>query len=1340
MSEANTQLQSENVQTLSDEEKVRIAEAITDPVLFAKVFLQTECWHTQADILRELTKPFCKVAVKACHSSSKCVPSFEYITLGDGSRVRARDLVGKKFLIPTLTSTGTVVLAQAQAEFNSFEEVFTITTDTGKKITRNKHHPLWRGHRVPYKSDNPMTPAEAGRLAWRGKKSDLRGVIVQDGWTEFSQFKLGELVAVTDSLPVFGLAEVDLNEVKVIGYLIGDGSLSGDGVGFTQQDNKQLAEFRQCVETLGAQVVPSWSDKAHTIWDGVSYNIVGSSDKKVKSPANSPSGVVFHRVNPITNLVRSYGLDGKRSEQKFVPDKIFSLTKPLVASFLSRLYSTDGWASTYKDESSSIGYSSVSEQLIRDIADLLLRFGINGVISCLDSSYKNKEGEVVQCQPSWEITISGCDQVVKFCDEIGIYGKEEAVQKARNTAFLKSQVKLPKEFTIGKAKTKVLTKFGQGTGRAWRKKNAPPGTFWEKVTKVESRGIEPTIAIEVPNYGTYLTSFWEHNTHTAALALLWFLARYTEAIVVTTGPTWNQVKKITWGEVHSALARSRYPFPEANQVELNFISKGFPKRYAQGHATTVTKEDEGVKFQGYHACLSEEHEILTRRGWVNIDGIDPSDLVLSVPANGRAAEWMPVTGIHKYPFDGNLTVYDGRVVSFAVTDEHKFVTKYDNIDKKPWKLDSISNLSKKYQWNLRRVSFWKGTDLVVPQCFAKYGWGARKFAEFVGFWTGDGGLREHSLGLFYEVLCYQTKEDNGYLDNLLEGIRLSKKYDYRCFSDKECAHWLLENVGRYSPHRVIPRIILDASSDILEAYAQGLWHADGNVKNNKLGTLYSSSSVLMDQVQELLIKLGRPASLHTYYKAGQPYKIGSVEGCVNYDCKEICWNSGSAEGHVVLSQNLKKIKYTGRVWCISTPHQTFYTRRNGKVCISGNSHVLMILDEAPGVDAKIWEAIEGIRAGGDVRILAIGNPTIASGPFFDAFSKNRGSGWKCFTISAFETPNFEGTSLEELVKKGDENVDQISEDTLPYLTRKRWVYERYYEWGPGHPLWESRVLGNFAKQAPDALLSLDWLEKAAIREGKVEGKCRAGLDVAGPGEDETVLTVTCGSTILLQKSWPIPDPRGEVIRELTPFRDRLEVLNVDCIGVGWGIYLHMKDMKLPAIPINICERSSDPELFADCKAEFYWGLRQRFQQGDVCGLIGEEQTLTEETIAQLAGIRWKTNPRGQIEIESKEDAKKRGVKKSPDKAESVMLAYAKRDAVYGVLDLKKQRDMEKVQSSTLIKPGQVDQQLSCPECAATCVAITNGQYRCGNCGHQWFDPRIHRFAVGVGSRKDLVKV
>ena len=311
------------------------------------------------------------------------------------------------------------------------------------------------------------------------------------------------------------------------------------------------------------------------------------------------------------------------------------------------------------------------------------------------------------------------------------------------------------------------------------------------------------------------------------------------------------------------------------------------------------------------------------------------------------------------------------------------------------------------------------------------------------------------------------------------------------------------------------------------------------------------------------------------------------------------------------------------------------------------AHILMILDEAPGVDPKIWDAIEGARAGGDVRILALGNPTVASGKFHDVFHEQR-DGWKTFTISAFNTPNLRGITVNELLHLPDEDLDR---NVRNYLTTRRWVREKFSEWGPGHPLWESRVLGEFPHQAADALLSLTWLEQAKYRTIQGKGKLRAGLDVAGPGEDETVLCIRRGPQIVRLESWPDSDPRGEVVATLMPYRDELETVNVDSIGIGWGMYCHLLDHEFPASAVNVGESPSDPEKYVNLKAELYWGLRMRAQSGDLCGV------LDDRTIAQLSGIRYKHNARGQVVIESKDEARKRGVK-SPDRAEAIMLAFA----------------------------------------------------------------------------------
>ena len=106
--------------------------------------------------------------------------------------------------------------------------------------------------------------------------------------------------------------------------------------------------------------------------------------------------------------------------------------------------------------------------------------------------------------------------------------------------------------------------------------------------------------------------------------------------------------------------------------------------------------------------------------------------------------------------------------------------------------------------------------------------------------------------------------------------------------------------------------------------------------------------------------------------------------------------------------------------------------------------------------------------------------------------------------------------------------------------------------------------------------------------------------------------------------------------------------------MGWLFAEDLRNADFNTNYVNVGEAPDESERFDKLKAEAYWGLRQRFQDGDVSGL--KDST----TIAQLAGIRYRHNARGQVVIESKEEARKRGVK-SPDRAEALMLCFATAD-------------------------------------------------------------------------------
>jgi hypothetical protein len=198
-----------------------------------------------------------------------------------------------------------------------------------------------------------------------------------------------------------------------------------------------------------------------------------------------------------------------------------------------------------------------------------------------------------------------------------------------------------------------------------------------------------------------------------------------------------------------------------------------------------------------------------------------------------------------------------------------------------------------------------------------------------------------------------------------------------------------------------------------------------------------------------------------------------------------------------------------------------------------------------------------------------------------------------------------------------------------------------------------------------ALIRLHWLERARerARRNPVEDsgdRLVAGVEVGG-GEAETVVYV-CESTpqrrkIITMGAWRAADTRGRVVRFLEPYRERLSIVRVDAIGIGYNFGLHLQDQKFPVELINVsraCEskpklRERDPaQRFVNQKAWFYQELADALERDQVEGLQDDA------TIGQLAGIAYEVDPQGRIKIESKERARERGVQ-SPDRAEALIV-------------------------------------------------------------------------------------
>lgn len=325
--------------------------------------------------------------------------------------------------------------------------------------------------------------------------------------------------------------------------------------------------------------------------------------------------------------------------------------------------------------------------------------------------------------------------------------------------------------------------------------------------------------------------------------------------------------------------------------------------------------------------------------------------------------------------------------------------------------------------------------------------------------------------------------------------------------------------------------------------------------------------------------------------------------------------------------------------------------------------VTIYADEAIGIGPDVWDAIEGIRAAGDVRIVKLCNPTVPSGPVYDDFTKLRAvKGHTCITISAFDTPNLAGLTLESLLELPDEQLDYAP---FPWLTRRRWVREMYYKWGPQNPRFQARVLGEFPTQGQWAVFSLEWVERADREPTDAELEhakgcyIQVGLDVAAGGDDETAGCARVNGIVLSRASWSEADPRGKVVAWLHSLKSyrhyKLGPVVVDTVGVGHGLGHHLADCGFDVRSFKAGAAPLDPEQFLNAKAEAYFRLRDIYKTDYISHAA---DTVDEDTKAQLVSVEYRELSRGQIQVEPKDDSRKRGLP-SPDRAEAEVMAFCR---------------------------------------------------------------------------------
>ncbi len=304
-------------------------------------------------------------------------------------------------------------------------------------------------------------------------------------------------------------------------------------------------------------------------------------------------------------------------------------------------------------------------------------------------------------------------------------------------------------------------------------------------------------------------------------------------------------------------------------------------------------------------------------------------------------------------------------------------------------------------------------------------------------------------------------------------------------------------------------------------------------------------------------------------------------------------------------------------------------------------NMLIVVDEAEGVEETIYEAIESVMTSENCKLLLIGNPTTMEGSFRRAFYEDSEL-YQTITISALESPNvLQGRS----VVRG--------------LVTRKWVEERGRVWGAGNPVYQARVLGEFPDQGEDTLIPLSVVEEAVARDftpspalpNQGEENVVIAVDVARFGSDKSVILRRRGMVVEDIQAYRGLDTMklaGHVANAIQLHKPA--VVMIDEVGIGAGVVDRLREQGYHVQGVNVGMAAQDSEHYANLRAEGFWDLHNLFLRGDVT--IPPDG----ELVGQLAGLRYTFNSLGRVVMESKEEVRRRGGA-SPDKADAMMLAF-----------------------------------------------------------------------------------
>jgi len=406
-------------------------------------------------------------------------------------------------------------------------------------------------------------------------------------------------------------------------------------------------------------------------------------------------------------------------------------------------------------------------------------------------------------------------------------------------------------------------------------------------------------------------------------------------------------------------------------------------------------------------CQLSNSQILTKEGWKEWKDISNNEEIETLNTATNKIEIQKIEKKIYQDYKGNMYEFKSRNFENTVTPNHRFLLEDDNGIRFYMTAEEIyedvggilssgkNKILKKGDWVGEHIENFilKGVDdnylglRIKKELKKKYttdiNVNVEDFFAFLGIYLADGhctGTKSNEKLKGFDVCITQKKEKSKkQIKELLNKLPFEYWIDSKS-DGKEQYHIHDARLYTYlfplgdSHNKYVPHDIKQATPELLSIFFKWFKLGDGRsikTKNNTTkNSVFSTSKQLIDDLQEILLKIGGSGNISTYQptdriiidKKEMILEDGTVE-IVETERKILSENSKiqynlniSNSKHIWLDKRsikINKIDYNDKIACVRVPNSNFMTRVNGKPHWTGNSSVVS-LHNISHLIKKMW--------------------------------------------------------------------------------------------------------------------------------------------------------------------------------------------------------------------------------------------------------------------------------------------------------------------------------------------------------------------------------------------------